>query len=352
MKGLENLPPGTTPTQLATHLIRATAGIPGAEKYVGQIFPLLMNQLRTQQAFGGEQQSGAGAQQVGSPYGTQSPQGRSGGVFGNIISEPEINRESQRYAEATGTGLEGYNQMQSKLLNQNTINLQQRQNAEKKALDLGVPQEEISRFMQIGQKHANAGDLDKWAIDTSRDYKEYKNLTKKLDSFSYPGLWKGKYGRQDRLQRLDNTVKDLVDMGFEQEIRQKLQEKGMSPTEVEERIHPLSSDARKQINDLPSWNPLGGSASKIKRESQVKDFIKKNVNPDTSLLVLRDKLWNDKFYDWQDIAHYMNEVLDRKKLTTAQLSELSTVENEPPRQSLGYIFEGWGHFLDTAKGQR
>src|ERR1043165_8718133 len=49
LAGLENLPAGTTPAQLATHLIRATAGIPGAERYVGTLYNALLPQLQAQQ---------------------------------------------------------------------------------------------------------------------------------------------------------------------------------------------------------------------------------------------------------------------------------------------------------------
>src|SRR5271157_4877410 len=119
MQGLQNLPKGTTPAQLATHLIQATAGIPGAERYVGQIFPLLLNQLRSDEAFGSGGQSSEGMGATIQPSGGAAP--KTEGGFGNLISEQDIDREAQRYAQATGSGLEGYNQMQAKLMNQNVV---------------------------------------------------------------------------------------------------------------------------------------------------------------------------------------------------------------------------------------
>lgn len=50
--GLENLPQGSSPFQLASQLIQATAGIPGAERYVGQLFPLLLAQMQGQSVQG------------------------------------------------------------------------------------------------------------------------------------------------------------------------------------------------------------------------------------------------------------------------------------------------------------
>lgn len=49
MKGLEGMDAeGKSPFQLASALISATAGIPGSERYVGQLFPLLMQQMSSQ----------------------------------------------------------------------------------------------------------------------------------------------------------------------------------------------------------------------------------------------------------------------------------------------------------------
>lgn len=49
LKGLENLPAGTTPAQLAAHVIRATHGIPGAERYAGTLFNSLLPTLQANQ---------------------------------------------------------------------------------------------------------------------------------------------------------------------------------------------------------------------------------------------------------------------------------------------------------------
>lgn len=357
MQGLENLPKGTTPAQLASKLIQATAGIPGAERYVGQIFPLLLNQMRSQAAFGEpgqpteQPQGGVEQGQPGQPSGTQP-----GGILGSVISQQDIDREANRYAQTTGTGIEGYNQMQQNLMNRNVIAEQQRTQAEAKAKQLGVPDEEINQFMLMGQKHQNAKTFDQWARATEKDYIAYKNLTKSLDAFSYPGFVRGKYGRQERLERLDNTVERLVGMGFEREVRAKLHDKGLSPTEIEERIHPLSEKATKQLSSIPdrSLVNLPNAKRDIDNEGRVKDFLKDNINDKTSLLVLRDKLWH-KGYDWQDIAKYMNEIVQAPngpKLTVDQQNELGIAENEAPRQSLGFIFNDWGNFIDAFKGQR
>ncbi len=47
---LQNLPANATPFELASQLMSATSGIPGAERYVGQLFPLLLQQLQAKQS--------------------------------------------------------------------------------------------------------------------------------------------------------------------------------------------------------------------------------------------------------------------------------------------------------------
>lgn len=360
LKGLENLPQNSTPYQLASALMQATAGIPGSERYVGQLFPLLLGQLRSQQAFGQESQQPENF----SKQFSQQPQGNAptptsqpGGILGSVIPQDQINAQAQQYAQSTGTGLEGATQMQNFLKGKNETALQQRALAEQKAADLGVPQDEIPLFMQIGQKHQNAKTFDNWVRDTNRDFKEYKNLSKSLESATYPGFVRGLIAgpsvREGRLKQLDNTVKRLVDLGFEQEVRQKLTTSGLSPTEVEERIHPFSPQTKMELQKLPSPRPnILSSQSASKNDEKLSEFLQKNVTPDTSLLALRQRLWQDKGYDWQKISAIMNQALDPNKLTTAQVNELGILEREPPRQSLSYIFNDWGNFLRTTKGEK
>jgi len=371
LKNLENLPKETTPFQLASKLMQATAGIPGAERYVGQLYPLLLGQLRSDQAFGqndngqgqggqfesnGESSYGQTAQSL-TPSASQSPGGESGGILGSIIPQDQIIKQAQQYGQNTGTGIEGANQYQQYLSGQNKLAQQQRLSAEQKASDIGIPNEELPAFMQLGQRHKNAKTLDDWVRATDRDYKEYRNLSKSLDSKTYPGTIRGLLAgpsvREGRLKELDSTVKRLVNMGFEPQVREKLSSAGLSPAEVEERLHPFSNETKIELSKLPSQGPIFQSEKNLgKKEEYVKEFLQKNVNNDTSLLALRNRLWQDKGYDWKRISKIMNEALDPQKLTAAQTNELGILETEPPRQSLNYIFRDIGNFLNATEGQK
>lgn len=372
LKGLENLPSNATPFQLATELMKSTAGIPGAERYVGQLYPLLLGQLRSQQAFGSPGQPGMGAEGSqmpagGSPYGQTAqslipgaeaaPGGPAGGILGSIIPQDQITQQSQQYAQQTGTGIEGAQQMQQYLMGKNQIALQQRQLGEQKAMDVGVKPDELPAFMQLGQRHKDAKTMDDWVRATDRDYKEYRNLSKSLDSATYPGTMRGLFlgptVRANRLKELDNTVNRLVNLGFEPQVREKLASSGLSPAEVEERIHPFQPETLRELNRLPSQGPLFQSEKSLqKKEQGLKDFLQKNVNNNTSLLALRNRLWQEKGYDWTRISKVMNESLDPKTLTAAQINELGILEREPPRQSLNYIFRDVGNFLKATAGQQ
>ena len=86
-------------------------------------------------------------------------------------------------------------------------------------------------------------------------------------------------------------------------------------------------------------------------QNRLSSFFKNNVNNDTSLLVLRHKLWNDKDYDWRQIGPAIREAMSKGlKLNHAQLSELTELETQPPRQSIADVFADWGRWQDKIKG--
>lgn len=78
--GLKNLPSNASPTDVMTALIEATAGIPGAERYVGQLAPLLLQRAQANQTPGLEQIKGGGIGSEGKLPGIQA---------GAQISQPQ-----------------------------------------------------------------------------------------------------------------------------------------------------------------------------------------------------------------------------------------------------------------------
>jgi hypothetical protein len=212
--------------------------------------------------------------------------------------------------------------------------------------------------MQMGEKHKNAKTLDNWARSTKRDFDEYKNFSTRLENVSYPGIAqgiadmfaeafggeKGPTSREARIGELTNSVKRLVDAGFEQQARATLAEKGLSPTEIEGLIHPFTPEQKEAIKRFPD-------SKGEKSQGALVDFLRKNVTNDTSLLAMRHGLWQDKGYDWKQIASAMNEAIG-DKLTIAQQNEMGILETEPPRRALSSIFRDWAGLERMLRGQK
>ena len=365
LKQLENLPANSTPLQLASKLMETTAGIPGSERYVGSLFPLLMQQMQSRAAFPGGQQgnalpSGEAQQNQQMPnqqaLNIKAPEGK--GLLSGYIQESEIDAQASQYAQSTGTGIQGYNEKKDQLERRNATIGNQRSLVEKSFLESGGKQEDLPLFMQLANRAAGKTGEEVYR-NTKPLFSKYRNLTHSLEDFSYPGIFRA-IERPQVLSKLQGTVKDLVNLGFEDRVRETLTQKGLSPTEVSEVIHPLSKDTLNDLKEISnaSHNFKGVESGVKKREIQdnnIRDFLKKHTNKDLSLLGIRNKL-TDKGYDWERVADLMREVYDSPdapQLSIEQIDELETAEKEPPRQSLGYLFQDIpGHFWKWKRGEK
>lgn len=363
---LTNLPKNATPLQLASSLIKATAGIPGAERYVGQLFPLLLQQTRLQgltqegQPFGAPGAGGQPSMTPGAP--TQPSEGK--GFLGKIYNPEEIQNFARNYAIQMGDPNayeQGFNIATSLNQQARTSRTELAQRAQQ---ELGVPQDEIADVTRILEKYGNLPNPDAIIQAARPEIGRFRNLKTKLDQAFVPGVvsgiaQKGGFGvlgnlltanRDKTLRELHGTVKELIDMGFEPMVRNKLASEHLSPTEVEEAIHPLSKSTSAAINNFPSSSKIPAD----KRQDRISGFIKDTLkhSPDTSLLVLRHKLWDEKGYDWKEIANAINQPDITSHLSDAQKAELLTVENDPPVQSLTDIFRGYGRWIDYLRGTK
>lgn len=355
-----------------------------------QALPLLLNRLKLSNQFGGDGtlsdtvQRGLSSMQGDEPsyynqptdqipqqetrngptatmQGNLSPierqsQGNAGGYLSRIMTPQEIERNAIQYAKNLGRSVEEgvkFYAIKNKLAEDNAETIRTRAKDE-----FGVSNEEIPEFMQLAQRNGYLGNPDSILTKTNRDFKEYINKKGALDNAFIPGFGTGlkerakgffKYGllnsltkggkeREQALSKINPIVNDLINMGFEQETRKKLSDQGLSATEVEEVIHPLSKQTESKINSFPSSSKI---PSKMK-EDRLASFFRENVNPDTSLLVLRHKLWNEKGYDWEEIARSIRKAQSEGlRLTNSQNNELTELETQPPRQSLVDIFKDW-----------
>lgn len=362
LKGIENPDPGTTPFQLASSLMQATAGIPGAERYVGELFKVLQGQLRGQNTGLLDNLSGNGA---ASNTGSNGPGNASGKEFqggGGYLSSPmtsdEANRVASKFAMGDPANIPAGLDVANKIDQRALKNLDY---FRERAGELGVTKEELPYFVQMGQDSSEKNP-EKLLVDTKRDLDQIRSLDRALVPGPIRGALQktphflasmlgGKETREQAIRRLRGPVDSLVKDGHEPIVRSKLSAQGLSLTEVEDLIHPMSNDLESKISSLPASK--SSASSPEKRIDMLADFYKKNVKPDTSLLVLRHKLWKDKNYSWQEQAQAIDKAQrNGLELEGSQKTELTEFTSKPPGESLLDIFRDWdqiGKFITGKK---
>lgn len=258
--------------------------------------------------------------------------------------------------------------------------------------------EEINDFMLIGQRYDNLkNNPSAWYDSTKREFDKYMNSKTALDNASIPGIGKGIFRpgqRESELKRLDPIIKNLIKYGKEDYARSRLASLYLSPTEIEERIHPITTEVKQSIEKLPrapfesfesspptslkefgsnvlsgikaqitgkttgkmlkSYDELLETNPKIIDQSNQKlaSFLKNNLSNDSSVLVLRDNLINKKGYDWRQFPDALQIAQENGlELNDRQEAELSGL-TRPPVQSLPNLFNEWGNWIDYLRGKK
>lgn len=383
---------GASPLQTTLSFLNAMAGIPGSERYVSQILPTILSQAQAQQVYGSGQQppsvGATGTMQPGipgqatpqpqpaaqpTPTGQQGPISQertypTGGVLPRVIPVEEIESMAKQAALISGDPTR-YQSRQAELANYNAMAEAAQNTAREKARAMGVAENEIPEFMRLGQRYGYIKNVDEWARETQKDWKQYKSNKEKLGNAFSPGFFRGlvtsSKDRETNLKRLDPIVKDMLNKGFENEAREQLASQGLSPTEVEERIHPLTKETEANLNNFPDFSKKTlkldfEQGRKVKPEVSEKlskdlvSFFEKNITPDTPISVLRHKLAMEKNVPWELIGPAVREAIANKKmnLTPAQETEMVEVETQPPRNSLSEIFRDWWRPIEYLKGAK
>lgn len=374
--------PNLSPVEKSLAFINSIAGIPGSERYAEPILKMLLGQTRNENVFG---QGGS----LGAPGGMPSGPGGSMNVPGGQAALPGtqppvspqqqgflINPLSPQQLDAFATNYAKQHQDPSRY--QEGYNLALNQNAQAEANRNLVGQlaaatgkvdaKLLPQFLQMAQKHGNQANPESIVTATLPEFGEYKRLVQALDDQFYPGIGselkrgaiKGAAGlagvpllgklieggdtREKALNALSGTARKLAEMGFEQDVRNKLASEHLSPTEIQEVLKPLPKDQLAKINTFPDASRV----PQVDREPKLSSFVKENVKPDTSLLVLRDKLMN-KGYSWEDIGAAMEE--NRQNFTVSQDAEMAQIA-QPPIQSLTNLFRGWLNWVDILRGNK
>lgn len=278
---------------------------------------------------------------------------------------------------------------------------------------------DIPEIMLLGQQLSHITDPDRWARALKDSWLNYKDTKTQLAKAFVPGFWQkmlmSKGSQQEALKRLEPISQKYVKMGMEQELRKQLLDQDLSETQIEAQIHPWTDKNKTQLNSLrngiftpnvhdevsrgagigafagagaggligapisaalgaltggligkgvekkqkpsPSYEQMLQKHPELieKQNTQLANWMKKNVDQNMSLNVLRQHLWKEKGYDWRQIAAALQEAQRGEnplQLTQRQGIEESTVATQPPIEDLSNILLGWDRsvrFLQQAE---
>lgn len=342
IKGLENLPKDSNAFQLASQLIQATAGIPGAERYVGQLFPLLLTQMQ-----GGKIPEGQATAREGQLGGE--------GYLGSApLTQPQKLAFAKELNRTQGIPLTDAVNIADTLSKGSEQSLAYIKN---NLVEQGVKGDELIYAMQMAQRD-KANDPNQVIKNTMLGLDELRSL----ERGSPPGavragvnllggpiakIISGRETRDKAIGRIKPVVDRLLEKGYDPIVRGKLSQMGFSPTEIQEIINPLSKETANKLNAFPS-----PSKDFSKNEESIADFMLKNLKPNDSLLLLRRKLWKDKGYDWRQVNEGFRIARENGlQLSPEQDRELGEFAT-PPRDSLLDIFYNAGRFFGSLKGEK
>jgi hypothetical protein len=447
--GLQNLPANASPTDVLTSLISATAGIPGAERYVGPLYDSLMRARQSENYAN----AGKGGQRSGQGQPIQPGQIGAQGQQNPIVAGGQPNNQPNPIAQPQGQAYQGqggeipvtpglgtldiptmqqiamdralakndpnaYAQEFQQLQRENEeARIQQTQPGTTQQLETvrqgdilqrdnqlrgfvasklpGANAEDLNDFMLIGQRHESLKNKPaEWLDATQKDFKAMKNELDALESSFNPGIFSnllrgGKY-REESLDRLTPIVQNLKKYGKEDYARNQLSNMYLSPTEVEERVNPLSKESQskiseipeapyKNINNFPVVGPLGILGEVGKRiigekppkdqktydelkesnpklidtyNNKLADFLRDNLKEGDSTLVWRDKLGKEKHVDWRQYNDALNMAEQNGlKLSPRQQAERAEL-TRAPIQSLPDLFTEWGRWVEYLRGNK
>lgn len=347
------------------NFLEATAGIPGAERYVGQVLPMLLNQMTLQKRAeeesarpGGPTQPampGQPLQQPGIQSALQStemplydfPRPKSG-----FFQTPLTTEEMKARADAMAATVPGDPTAYERFFKEEQVKKasQEAQQAEFKNLAESLFAQEtppgqpvdISQyplFQKIADRYSNLNDANQIFERTKRDFYRIRNDLDAIDNIVMPygktltakGIGPREFSRENVIKQSQPFIKRLVDLGFEDEVRNKLTLLGLGPTEVNLALHPLRTEL-----------DLNARSYKGKSQQDLENFIQNNIKSGDSILGLRDKL-KDKA-DWKQFRDAFENVASNgsfaSNLTPWQQSERIELLN-PPRDSLTSLFRGF-----------
>lgn len=362
----------TNPIDVMLGLMEAGAGIPGSERYLSTLLPMLMQNQRANSLYG-NQGGPENAPAISTAQAKRDAlQFAEGNKPAGYLALPMTPEQQEQYAEnyaLTMNDPNAYDQGLQQAQNINASRNQARQSIISEADNLGILPEEKQRFMQYATEVQDSNDptqIVRHAYDKTLQLRNWKNALQNVDAPEiyakmgglaglsgppvaiYNALTNKGEARRKALKGYQNLVKDIVNEGEEPFARKTLSEKGLSDSEIEELIHPLTDANVKNAAKLPRGNQLNEKA----RKEKLVDFFRHNVDNNTSLSVLRNFLVEDKNYSWEEVRDAIQSAFPNgNNLTKYQSAEFSNLA-KPPKQSLSQIFGPQADIPGFIRGQR
>lgn len=341
--------PGIDPIEKSLAFIQSVAGIPGSERYVASVLPMLLERLGTEQKFGGAPGAapsapGAGGMAAatgepgtapipGAPSSTptQRPQQESG-YLGSVYTPQQLKQEAERVARATGRP-QDYQETYKRLKSESDTAQQRRDEMLQRAQGLGYSDWELPLFAESINKYAGEAEPETLLKKAKADVDERLSAFKKLERFDFSS--------PTQVKNIGATVRDIAkDPYLEAPLRNNLREKGFSTYEIETLLHPLTANEKKLIADAPKGTAFLGNRAKA--TEKLHDMLEKNINSDTSLVALARTL-KGKGVPIEAVRESFRNMQSR--LSERQKTELASVESRDfDKPSVYEIFYGVPRF--------
>lgn len=309
------------------------------------------------------------------------------GIIPTLDTDQDIEQKARQWAISLNDPKE-YEIAKNRLYGERKEAQNQISKLEDLASEQGVSRQDMPEFMTIGKNHNYMKDPNKWVMATNKDWGPYKNAKEQLQNAFIPGFFKSLINsnetRDKALRRLENPIQEILKLNpaLEPKIRADLQAEYLSPTEVDLAINPLSEKTKNNLKNMPkgifpnegtnisyekghpqvvkkTFASYDDAVKNAPREMEIMNkrlvnFLKQNVNENTTLLGLRHSLW-EKDYDWRQIGDAMQEAATGEnaiKYSPNQKAELTQLQTQAPIQSISDIFRNWGNLQDYLRGQK
>lgn len=259
-------------------------------------------------------------------------------------------------------------------LQENALAEGRRAQAEQQAKKLGISDADMPEFFALGEQNANARSIPEWAKKTEQLFREYKAATKTLEGIAVPGILNASE-RQEYIGRAGDTMRLLQKMGREADTFTWGAKNGLTMFEMQNELYPASFELKKAVHYAPrGMFPINDEKGKPHQVSQYNKFLeqgnekeilrsnyglsqwmRQNLKPEDSLLVMRDKLMRDKDYDWKQFGQALAMAMQGEngiKLSAHQIAEHGDFATQGPRDALPLVLKDLSRIYDYNVGKK